>query len=154
MPDDARAFIAGTVPALEPEPIINKRIRQYRQLRDKINEMKARHEAEMKPLTSALLMLNNELLKHLTDIGGDSITVKGVGTAYKTVKATATIADAAEFKRHVIGTQSWDLADWRANSVQVAAFLTEHNVAPPGVNYRSVALVGVRRPADEGDAPE
>jgi hypothetical protein len=130
---------------------IDKRIGQYVKLRDKIAELKKKHEAELKPFTDALVMLNGVLLDHLNTSGGDSLTVRGVGTAYKTVKKSASVADPGVFKAFVIERGRWDLIDFRANSTGVEAYINEGWASPPpGVNFRQIAVVGVRR-ADESD---
>lgn len=127
------------------EPVINKRVAQYIALRDKIKELDAAHDEKMKPLKELLLKLNGALLEHFTMHGGDSISVRGVGTAYKTTKDSASIADGEEFKRWIIGGTLWEMVDWKANTSQVREYIEKHGNPPPGVNFRSVAVVGVRR---------
>ncbi len=129
----------------DADPNIAKRIGQYVQLRDKIAEIKARHEAELKPYADALVTLNGVLLENLNATGGDSLTIRGVGTAYKTVKKSASVADPQVFKAFVIGGAHWSLIDFRANPTGVEAFITDTAEPPPGVNFRQVAVVGVRR---------
>jgi hypothetical protein len=130
---------------VDDTPVINKRVEQYIALRDKIREIKARHEEELKPLNDLLMRLNGAILDHLNTHGGDSITVRGVGTAYRTTKDSASIADGDEFKRWIIGGNLWEMVDWRANSAQVREYIEKNGSPPPGVNFRSVAVVGVRR---------
>lgn len=122
-----------------------KRIGQFVQLRDKIKEMEDRHKAELKPYKEALETLNGMLLGFLLTTGQDNAAVKGVGTAYKKVKKSATIADAAAFRRHVIGGQLWDLIDFRANVTEVSRVIDETGEPPPGINYSTLVDVGVRR---------
>lgn len=138
MPDDAAPQVKAPVtPA--------KRVEQYILLRDKIKAIQERHKAELAPLNDALFKVNGMLLNHLNEIGSDSITVKGVGTAYKKTTSSATLADAAEFRRHVIGTESWELVDMKANAPKVAEYIAEHGDVPPGVNFTTRTDVGVRR---------
>jgi hypothetical protein len=68
------------------------------------------------------------------------------GTFYSTTKYSASIKDKQEFSRHVIGTEAWDLLDWKCN-VQAAKDFEKETGAPlPGVAINAVAKVGVRRP--------
>ena len=127
------------------EADIGKRVEQFVKLRDKIKAMKDRHEEELKPLTAALMQLNGILLNHLNASGTDSIAVRGVATAYRSVKKSASIADGMEFKRFVIGGEHWDMIDWKANAGQVEEYLTKNNTLPPGVNFSAVAVVNVRK---------
>jgi hypothetical protein len=129
-----------------PTPIdIGKRIDQYIRLRDRISEIKKKHEAELEPYKVALEQLNTMLLNHLNTIGTDSASATGVGTVYRTEKKSASIGDQGEFRRYVIGGELWDLCDWRANTPAVEEFIKTHHTPPPGVNFSSTFVVGVRR---------
>jgi hypothetical protein len=128
-----------------PEFDLEKRIGQYVKLRDKIKEIKDRHKEELKPFNEGLDMLGAMLLNHLNATKQDSANARAAGTAYRTKRAAATIADAEAFRRHVIGTEDWGLLDWKANATAVAAFLEEHETLPPGVNYSVRDEIGVRR---------
>jgi hypothetical protein len=136
-------------PSMSPPTItadnISHRIDQYIKLRDKIKELDDAHKAKMKPYMEALETMNNALLDHLNRIGTDSTTAKGIGTVYRTKRVTATLADPEEFRRHVIGSEAWDLIDWRANKTAVTAHIDEHELPPPGVNYSVTYVAGVRR---------
>lgn len=145
MSDAAEILPQEGQPSAKPEITIDTRIAQYVKLRDRIEEMKERHKQELAPLNNALLMLNSDLLARLHAANVDSATVKGVGTAYINTKKSATIADGEEFKRFVIGTQRFDLIDWRANAPAVAAYIEQDGTVPPGLNYRVVQVAGIRR---------
>jgi hypothetical protein len=127
------------------EPVIHKRIAQFIKLRDKIEEIKKAHEEELKPYTEALIKLNATLLELLNENGGDSVTVRGVGTVYRSTKRSASIADGGEFRRFIIGGELWELVDWKANAAQIAEFIKKEKTMPPGVNMSSVITIGVRR---------
>jgi hypothetical protein len=127
------------------EPVIHKRIAQFIKLRDKIAEIKKKHEEELKPFTTALLTLNTTLLNLLNENGGDSVSVRGVGTVYRTTKRSASIADGSEFRRFVIGGELWELVDWRANAAQISEYIEKEKTMPPGINMSSVVTIGVRR---------
>ncbi len=132
-------------PGAESKPPIQKRLAQFIALRDRIKDIKAKHEAELKPFNDALLALNGVLLEYLNQTGADSFVVRDVGTFYKSVKKSATIADSEVFKRFVIGGGHWECVDMRANAPGIEAFLKREEMLPPGINFRQVAVVGVRR---------
>ena len=96
----------------------------YLKLRNRIKEEDKLHEEKMKPHRELLVKFNNELLQALLTTKQDSAKTE-LGTAYKKTRKSATIADAAAFRRHVIGTQDFDLVDWRANALAVNAFITD-----------------------------
>lgn len=129
-----------------PTPAIDieKRVAQYVALRDKIKELDDAHKAKMAPFREALEQLNGMLLKHLSDVNVDS-AITGAGTVYRTAKKSASLADADAFMSYVITTDSWDLLDRKANVSAVEAFITEHKTLPPGVNFNTMHVVGVRR---------
>jgi hypothetical protein len=123
---------------------INKRVGQYVALRDKINEIKEKHKAELAPYNEALDQLNSLLLDHLNSVGGDSVKTAS-GTVYKTGKKSATIADKTAFWAWVVANGDWDLLDYKANANAVAEHVEKNGTLPPGVNLTTNNLVGVRR---------
>jgi hypothetical protein len=123
---------------------IAKRIDQYVRLRDKITEIKERHKTELSPFNEALEQLNGLLLSHLNEIEGDSVRT-AAGTVYRTAKKAATLADPEAFMRYVISEEQWDLLDRKANVTAVADFIEENDAPPPGVNFSTTYVVGVRR---------
>jgi hypothetical protein len=123
---------------------LDKRIGQYVALRDKIKTIEEKHKAELAPYKDALGKLGDLMLHHLNSINTDS-TKSTSGTVYRTMRKSASIADGDQFRRYVIGSEAFELIDWRANAPAVASFIEENGVAPPGVNYTTTFTVGVRR---------
>lgn len=116
----------------------------YVKLRDRIAEADAAHKEKVKPAREMLEALNGQILARLNEFGGDSIKTR-FGTAYRTEKKSATIQDAQMFRDFVIANQAWDIADWKANAPAVADFVQTEGALPPGVNYTTAYVVGVRR---------
>jgi hypothetical protein len=127
-----------------PTVDISKRVDQYVRLRDLIKEKEEAHKAEIKPFKEMLDKLNAVLLEHLNTINGESVRTE-TGTVYRTEKKSAALADPDAFMRYVIGNEQWDLLDRKANVTAVADFIEENNEAPPGVNFSTTYVVGVRR---------
>jgi len=123
---------------------ISVRVEQYVKLRDKIKEIEARHKEELKPYKDTLEKLNSVILQHLTQVGGESIRTQA-GTAYVTEKKTASLADPQAFMDYVVTNSAWDLLDRKANVKAVTDYIDEHKAPPPGVNYSTTNMVGVRR---------
>lgn len=123
---------------------LEKRTQQYIALRDKIKGIEEQHKLALKPYKEALERLENLFFTALESANVDSMKTSA-GTFYKSVQASATIADGAEFKRYVIGSQAWDLLDWRANKTAVAALVDSSGAPPPGVNFATHIKVNVRR---------
>ena len=123
---------------------LEKRVRQYVEVRDRIAELKEKHKAELAPFNKAQEMLANFLLNHLITVGADSINTKG-GTFYKIKKVTASIVDMDAFWKHVKDNEEWELLDRRANKTAVEAYVLSMQAPPPGVNYSKTEDVGVHR---------
>jgi hypothetical protein len=133
---------------LNPEqPLINKRVTQYVQLRDKIKQMDAEHKEKMAPFRKLLDDLNASIMAQLNAISTDEKTSVRTdsGTAYKSKKTSASIADGKLFRDYVIANGAWDLLDWKANSTAVADHVEEFKAPPPGLNYSVTYVAGVRR---------
>lgn len=91
-----------------------------------------------------MLELEGHLLATLNTLGLDSLASPS-GTAYKLVTTSVTVADAREFRRHVIGLEDWDLIDWRANKTAINDKVEKGEDLPPGINRTTFVKVGIRR---------
>lgn len=126
-------------------PNIELRAGQYVKLRDMIKEIEARHKEELKKPKETLEKLNGVLLGHLNSISADSVAT-GAGTVSKTTRNSASIADMSAFWNWVVTQGEFDMVDKKANPTRVKEYIEANNGnAPPGVNYSSIELVGVRR---------
>lgn len=132
-----------------PATPLGKRIQQLFMLRAKVAEIKARQDAELKPYAQTLAKLSDVVLAELKATGQDSSKVRGVGTVFTKVTDSATIADKDAFRRHVIGSQDYDLVDMKANVVAVRAHIKSEGAPPPGVNFSSFASLGVRTDSEK-----
>jgi hypothetical protein len=125
---------------------INLRVEQYVKLRDIIKAKKDAHKKELEPFNETLERLNSVLLAHLNGMSVNSAATNS-GTVYKTEKKTASLADAQAFMDFVIANNAWDLLDRKANVAAVEGHINTNNIPPPGVNFTSTFVVGVRRAA-------
>jgi anaerobic glycerol-3-phosphate dehydrogenase len=95
-------------------------------------------------LDKAQKQLNSVLLSHLNGANAESMSTEH-GTAYKSEKKSASIADPQAFMDFVIANAAWDLLDREVNVTATEEFVKSHNAPPPGVNYSSTFVAGVRR---------
>jgi hypothetical protein len=122
-----------------------KRVGQYVKLRDLIKAKDDAHDEAMKPLKETLEKLNGVLLAHVNAVGGDGV-MTSAGTVSKTLKYTASIADASAFWSWVVSQGAFDMVDKKANLTAMKEYAAENNGAlPPGVNLTSVEKVNVKR---------
>lgn len=127
-----------------PAVTIDQRIDQYVKLRDLIKAKDDAHKAAMKQYRETLETLNAVILDLLRQSGGDSIKTKN-GTAYKSVKRTASLEDADRFMDFVIAKGAFELLDRKVNVTAAEAWIEENQVPPPGVKFSSVETVNIRR---------
>jgi len=119
-------------------------VENYVSLRDQIKGRETEHKEELKPLKELLDNLNGVLLEKLNQVGGNSIATDS-GTVYRTEKKSASLADPKAFMDYVLENNAFDLLDRKANVTAVTEFIKENNAPPPGVNFSSTYVVGVRR---------
>lgn len=122
----------------------DKLVGAYIQLRDKTASMEAEFKEQMKPYKQALAQLEEQMLAMLEESGVESIKT-AFGTAYKSEKASVTVADRQAFMDYVKANGAFDLLDVRPNKSGVEVFMQEHQDVPPGVNYRRVISCNFRR---------
>jgi hypothetical protein len=67
------------------------------------------------------------------------------GTASRVEDVSATIADAAEFRHYVVGSEAWEMIDWRANKTAVKEIVEATGAPPPGVNFVRNYKIQVRK---------
>lgn len=140
------------------------RLAQLRSLEAKIKSVEDVVKVKLQPYKDAREKLRALLLEMLNQSGQDSAKTTA-GTVYKTKKQSASLDDPDAFKRHVIGTESWDMLDWKANLTAALDFAeVNQGQLPPGVKLNSLVIIGVRAPVPtrkrkpkvttEGEPPE
>ena len=131
----------ATSPGKTPAQLVE----DYISLRDDKKKADERYAAWLKENYSGPMKeIEAQLLDILNKLGSDSIK-SAAGTAYKKLSTSVTVADMREFRRHVIGTEEWDLADWRANKTRVDEMAENGEALPPGLNRTAFYSIGVRR---------
>lgn len=129
-----------------PPPRPADLIAEYVWLRDGKKAQEAAFETWLKEnYGDRMEQIESQLLAHLKAAGTDSAKANNIGTAYKKRIVSVTVSDMNEFRRHVIGTEQWDLADWKANKTVVTELVDNDGVVPPGVNYSAMDGVGIRK---------
>lgn len=116
----------------------------YIKVRDEVAQIKASHKAQLEPYTQALDKLESQMLQILSDAGVESMKT-AAGTAYRSEKASVTVADKSAFMDFIESNKAFDLLDVRANKTAVEGFMAEHQDVPPGVNIRREVTVNFRR---------
>lgn len=133
------------------DPKVDHLVELYIQCRDWVKAEKKKHELHVAKKKVAMAKIEGTL-QTLLDKTGQIRGACKTGTFYTTTKYSASIADKEAFKRHVIGTESWDLLDLKANVIAIQDFAKTDSPEAIGVKLTAIAKIGVRRPgADDGD---
>ena len=121
-------------------------VHAYVKLRDVKKIVKEKMDALLDTVfTTPMEMLEEDIRVFMQKTGVEGIK-STAGTAYLYQAASVTTADAREFRRHVIGSENWDLADWKPNKTRINELVEKKEPIPPGVNYSAIVKVGIRRP--------
>lgn len=119
----------------------------YIKLRDQKAQMKAEFEAQVAPIQDKMDKLEGKLLEVFNQTGMDSVKTE-FGTAYATVRTTASIADRDAFMEFVKAKEEWSLLEVRVSKTAVEQFRASNDdELPPGVNIREERVVNIRRSA-------
>jgi hypothetical protein len=84
------------------------------------------------------------LLKQLEATGAESVRTKS-GTAFKTTKTFASVADWDATLTYIVDQGLFNLLERRVSKQAVLEFKEEHNDLPPGVSWREELAISVRR---------
>jgi hypothetical protein len=117
---------------------VNDVIGKVRLVRARIEEIEARHKEELKDYIELESELLNSIMRFLQVTNQQNAKTPS-GTAYLAHKESFKVEDQAEFRHHVIGTEAWELIEWRANRTGVRAFEEKFKELPPGMT-KSVLL--------------
>lgn len=117
---------------------------RYVKLRDRKKDLKTEFDKKTEAIDAAMEKLENFLLKTMSEQGVDSVKT-GAGTAYISVKSSATVGDRDAFIQYIRDNDAWALLDVKANKTAVQEYRTEQDNLPPGVNWSEMRAVNIRR---------
>lgn len=122
----------------------NELVEAYIKYRDVKAQYKAEYDAKVQKLELVLEKIEQKLMAYMNETGLESIRT-GAGTAYKSVKTTASVADRDIFLDFVREQDAWELLETRAAKKAVEEYRAANDDLPPGINWSSVYTVNVRR---------
>jgi hypothetical protein len=117
---------------------------KYIRLRDLKAKLDNEHKDKMAPLAAAMEKAEAAILAFFNESGMDSAGCEA-GTAYRSTKTSATVADRDAFFSWVQANDAFHFLESRAAKTQVEAFVKETGDLPPGIKYSSISSVNVRR---------
>lgn len=124
----------------------NELVEAYIKYRDVKAQYKAEYDAKVHKLDLVLEKIETKLMAYMNETGLESIRT-GAGTAYKSIKTTASVADRDIFLDFVREQDAWELLETRASKKAVEDYRSANDELPPGINWSAVATINVRRSA-------
>jgi hypothetical protein len=123
---------------------ISELVAKYVEVRDKKSKLKADYDADVAKIDKVLDKIEAALLKTFETTGMDSVRTE-FGTAYTSTKTTASIADPDAFITFCKQNDAWHMLQKRVAQSAVEQYKDEHEVLPPGIDWRVEKTVNIRR---------
>lgn len=122
-------------------------VEKYIKLRDKKSLMKAAYEKQVADVDAMMDKIESALLKTFNQAGGLNSISSPAGTAYKSIRTSASVADKDTYTSWILEQPEERLVflDVRANKSSVEQYRAEHDDIPPGLNWREEVVINVRR---------
>jgi hypothetical protein len=121
-------------------------VEKYIKLRDLKSEIANEAKAKIAKLEDHMSRMEAALLAAFEEAGMESVRTKA-GTAYRSTRASATVADWDAVLDFVRENELWTMLERRVSKDAVVQYRQEHNDLPPGVNWREEITVNIRRAA-------
>lgn len=119
-------------------------VEKYVALRDRRDEIKKEMVKKTSEIEGLMDKVEALILKHLDETGVESIRTKA-GTAFKTQRTSATVADWDTLLSYVLQTENFQFLEHRVSKKAVEEFKAANEDLPPGVNWSSEVVVQIRR---------
>lgn len=125
---------------------LDELIAKYIKLRDHKAQMKKAFEEEVGKVNAVMEKMEAVILKTFQETGQTSAKTE-FGTAYTSARTSATVADRDAFMAWVMTDPDERLMflENRVSKTAVEQFKAANDDIPPGVNWSSEIVVGVRR---------
>lgn len=116
---------------------------KYLALRERKEEIAARHKAELAPYNAAMAKLEAFFLDTLQSSGLSSMATKHA-TIYRGKKVSVTVANWDETLPYIIENEKWELLNHAVNKT-IAQEMADEGELVPGVTMRQEAYARVNR---------
>lgn len=120
-------------------------LRLFIGLRDRRAQRKAAYDDDDSSDKDKQNKIEVEFLRRFQERGIDNVSARDVGTAYKSTRSSATVADWDAFLDHVQDSGAWEMLERRVNKTAIEQFKAENDDLPPGVNWSETQVVNFRR---------
>ena len=125
---------------------LSELVQKYIEIRDQKLAIKQEYDAKIAKRDEALNKIEAKLLEVFEQTGMDSVKTE-FGTAYASMRTTASIADREAFMDFVKKNDEWPLLEIRCSKSAVEQYKSATEELPPGINWRAERVVNIRRSA-------
>jgi len=119
-------------------------VHMYIMLRDEIAKKKAAFDLDVADMKAKQTKIEGILLHRFQESGEESARTK-FGTAFKTTKKFASVADWDSLLDYIKKEDAWELLTHAVSKTVVEQFVAANDELPPGVNWRTEVTLGIRR---------
>lgn len=119
-------------------------VHMYIMLRDEIAKKKAAFDLDVADMKAKQTKIEGILLHRFQESGEESARTK-FGTAFKTTKKFASVADWDSLLDYIKKEDAWELLTRAVSKTVVEQFVAANDELPPGVNWRTEVTLGIRR---------
>ena len=123
---------------------LNELAEKYIILRDKKSQLKAEYDGKVAELESVMDKIEAVLLKTFDEAGIESVKT-AAGTAYRSIRTQASVADWDAFFGFVKLNEAWEMLERRCSKSAVEQYKSANDDLPPGLNWREERVVNIRR---------
>ena len=123
----------------------NHLLKLFISLRDRRAQRKAAYEDDDASDRDKQDKIEVEFLRRFNERGIDNVSARGVGTAYRSVRASATVADWETLFSFIQDEEAWEMLERRVNKTAVQQYREVHEDLPPGVNWNETQVINFRR---------
>jgi hypothetical protein len=114
-------------------------------LRDRRAQRKAAYEEDDAGDKDKQNKIEIEFLRRFQERGIDNVAARDVGTAYRSTRSSATVADWDAVLDFVQENEAWEMLERRVNKTAVEQFKSVEGDLPPGINWSETQVVNFRR---------
>lgn len=119
-------------------------IKKYIQVRSKKSQLKAAYESEVAKYVELQDKIEALLLQKFGEMGMESVRTDE-GTAYVSVRSSASVADADAYRTFIRETGNIDMLEMRPSKPAVEQYREATGVLPPGLNWSETRVVNFRK---------
>lgn len=123
---------------------LNELAEKYILLRDKKSQLKAEYEGKVAELQAMMDKIEAVLLKTFDEAGIESVKT-AAGTAYRSTRTQASVADWDVFLAFIQQQGAWEMLERRCSKSAVEQYKSANDDLPPGLNWREERVVNIRR---------